>query len=95
MFLANPDVAMDTNHLERALRFIPMSRKNYLFCWSELGTEQLGILQRLLVTCWLQEITPYHYLVDVQQRVSVHPASKVEELTHRIWKVMNNHARNG
>ena len=86
MFIANPHVAMDTNHLERALRVIPMGRKNYLFCWSELGAEQLGILQSLLVTCRLQEINPYHYLVDVLQRVSMHPASKVEELTPRIWK---------
>ncbi len=86
VFLANPDVAMDTNHLERALRVIPMGRKNYLFCWSELGAEQLGILQSLLVTCRLQEINPYHYLVDVLQRVSMHPASKVAELTPRIWK---------
>jgi transposase len=86
VFLANPNVAMDTNHLERALRVIPMGRKNYLFCWSELGAEQLGILQSLLVTCRLQEINPYHYLVDVLQRVSVHPASKVAELTPRIWK---------
>ena len=86
VFLSNPDVAMDTNHLERALRVIPMGRKNYLFCWSELGAEQLGILQSLLVTCRLQEINPYHYLVDVLQRVSMHPASKVDELTPRMWK---------
>jgi len=86
VFLANPNVAMDTNHLERALRVIPMGRKNYLFCWSELGAEQLGILQSLLVTCRLQEINPYHYLVDVLQRVSIHPMSKIEELTPRIWK---------
>ncbi len=86
VFLANPNVAMDTNHLERALRVIPMGRKNYLFCWSELGAEQLGILQSLLVTCRLQEINPYHYLVDVLQRVGMHPASKVEELTPRLWK---------
>jgi hypothetical protein len=57
-----------------------------LFCWSELGAEQLGILQSLLVTCRLQEINPYHYLVDVLQRVSIHRASKVEELTPRMWK---------
>ena len=62
------------------------NRKNYLFCWSELGAELLGILQSLLVTCRLQEINPYTYLVDVLQRVSMHPASKVEELTPRIWK---------
>ena len=86
VFLSNPTVAMDTNHLERALRVIPMGRKNYLFCWTELGAEYLGILQSLLVTCRLQGVNPYTYLVDVLQRVSLHPASKVEELTPRLWK---------
>jgi len=56
------------------------------FYWSELGAEQLGILQSLLVTGRLQEINPYHYLVNVLQRVSMHPASKIAELTPRIWK---------
>jgi transposase len=86
VFLANPNVPMDTNHVERALRVIPMGRKNYLFCWSELGAEQLGILQSLMVTCRLQGINPYTYLVDVLQRISLHPASDVEALTPRVWK---------
>lgn len=85
-FLCNPHVPIDTNHLERALRVIPMGRKNYLFCWSELGAEQLGILQSLMVTCRLQGINPYHYLVDVLQRVSIHPAKDVIDLTPRVWK---------
>ena len=71
---------------ERALRVIPMGRKNYLFCWTELGAEQLGILQSLMVTCRLQGINPYTCLVDVLQRVGLHPASQVEELTPRVWK---------
>ena len=42
---------------------------------SELGAEQLGILQSLMVTCRIQGINPYHYLVDVLQSVALHPAS--------------------
>ncbi|WP_276315830.1 IS66 family transposase [Parashewanella hymeniacidonis] len=86
VFLTNPHVPLDTNHLERALRVIPMGRKNYLFCWTELGAEHLGILQSLMVTCRLQGINPYYYLVDVLQRVSQHPNSQVEELIPRKWK---------
>ena len=56
VFLSNPHVPIDTNHLERALRVIPMGRKNYLFCWTELGAEHLAILQSLMVTCRLQSI---------------------------------------
>lgn len=86
VFLSDPDVPMDTNHLERALRVIPMGRKNWMFCWTELGAKHVGIVQSLIVTCRLHGIDPYDYLVDVLQRVADHPASRVAELTPRHWK---------
>jgi len=86
VFLSDPDVPLDTNHVERALRPIPMGRRNWLFCWTEIGAKQVGIIQSLLVTCKLQSVDPYAYLVDVLQRISQHPASKVIELTPRVWK---------
>jgi transposase len=86
VFLTDPDVPMDTNHLERALRAIPMGRKNWNFCWTELGAKQVGIVQSLIVTCRLHGIDVYTYLVDVLQRIGQHPASRVAELTPRKWK---------
>lgn len=86
VFLADPSVPLDTNHVERALRRIPMGRRNWLFCWTELGAEHVGLIQSLIATCRLHDIDPYTYLVDVLQRVSIHPASRVEELTPRLWK---------
>ena len=86
VYLSDPDVPIDTNHLERALRPIPMGRKNWLFCWTELGAQQVGIIQSLLVTCKLHGVNPHIYLVDVLQRISQHPASRVIELTPRVWK---------
>ena len=44
------------------------------------------MLQSLLVTCRLQGIDPYTYLVDVLQRVSTHPDKDILELSPRIWK---------
>lgn len=86
VFLSDPDVPLDTNHLERALRVIPMGRRNWLFCWTELGAEHVGIVQSLIITCRLHGIDPYTYLVDVLQRIGEHPASQVAELTPRLWK---------
>ncbi|MHB8347993.1 MAG: IS66 family transposase [Acidiferrobacterales bacterium] len=88
VYLTDPDVPIDTNHLERALRVIPMGRKNWNFCWTELGAKQVGIMQSLIVTCRLHQIDPYDYLVDVLQRVGEHPASRVDELTPRLWKTL-------
>lgn len=86
IFLGDPQVSIDTNHLERALRVIPMGRRNWLFNWTEVGARHVGVIQSLLVTCRLQDIDPYTYLVDVLQRISLHPARGVEELTPRQWK---------
>lgn len=86
VYLDNPDVAIDTNHVERALRVIPMGRKAWLFCWTEIGAKLVGIVQSLLTTCRLHGINPSTYLIDVLQRVSEHPADRVEELTPRRWK---------
>ena len=86
VYLTDPDVPIDTNHLERALRAIPMGRKNWLFCWTELGAKHVGIMQSLIVTCRLHQIDPYDYLVDVLQRVGQPPARRADELTPRLWK---------
>jgi len=86
VFLEDPAVPMDNNHTERALRVIPMGRKNWMFCWTELGAEHVGIIQSLIVTCKMQGIDPATYLTDVLQRVAIHPAKQVEELTPRVWK---------
>ncbi|MBW8067784.1 MAG: IS66 family transposase [Ferrovum sp.] len=86
VFLNDPEVPPDTNHLERALRVIPMGKKNWNFCWTEVGAELAGVAQSLIVTCRLHDIDPYDYLVDVLQRVGQHPASEVAQLTPRLWK---------
>jgi transposase len=89
--LSDPAVPIDTNHLERALRPIPMGRKNWLFCWTEVGAEHVGKIQSLLVTGRLHGINPYTYFVDVLQRVSTTKASDVADLTPIRWKELFAH----
>jgi transposase len=86
VFLEKPEVSLDTNHLEREIRPIALGRKNWLFCWTEIGARYVGVIQSLISTCRLQGISPYTYLVDVLQRIDTHPAGRVHELTPRLWK---------
>ena len=86
VYLSDPEVPIDTNHLERALRVVPMGRRNWLFCWTEVGAKYVGIAQSLIATCRLHDIDPYTYLVDVLQRIGQHPAANVAQLTPRLWK---------
>ena len=87
VFLSDPEVPIDTNHLERALRAIPMGRKAWLFCWTEFGARHVGILQSLIVTCRLHRVDPYDYLVDVLQRVATRPVARVHELNPKAVEV--------
>jgi len=84
-FLSDAWLALDTNDLERALRVIPMGKKNWLFCTTEFGAQQVATIQTLLATCRAHEIDAYTYLVDVLQRINHHPASRINELAPRVW----------
>ena len=86
VFLEYPNVPLDTNHLERAIRPIALGRKNWMFCWTEAGAKYVGIVQSLLATCRLHGVDPYTYLVDVLQRIDSHPAKDIDSLTPRLWK---------
>lgn len=84
VFLSNPDVAIDTNRLERALRPIVMGPKSWLYRRTDVGAEETGWAQSFIATCVLHEIDPWMYLVDVRQRIDRHPFLSVEELTLRL-----------
>src|SRR5262245_53151471 len=85
-FLSIPTVPLDTNHLECEIRAIALGRRNWLFCWTEVGARYVGIVQSLLASSRLQGINPYVYFVDVLQRIDTHPAFEVHLLTPRLWK---------
>ena len=81
VFLDDPEVAIDTNHLERALRPIPLGKRNWLFTSSEVGAQRVGIIRSLLVTCRLHEVDVYTCLVDVlpaHQRTSGQPRHRTD-----------------
>ncbi len=86
VLLEYPTVPLDTNHLEREIRAIALGRRNWLFCWTEVGAQSVGIVQSLLASCRLQGVDPYVYLVDVLQRIDTQPAFEVHLLTPRLWK---------
>lgn len=85
-FLKDAWLALDTNDLERALRVIPMGKKNWLFCSTEMGARHVATIQTLLATCRAHGIDAYAYLVDVLQRINQLPANRVHELTPRQWQ---------
>lgn len=85
-FLENPDIPLDTNHVERELRGQAVGRKNWMFHVTEEGARYAAIFYSLIRSCLLVDVNPTDYLVDVLQRIDTHPSGQTELLIPRLWK---------
>lgn len=85
-YIDDPDLSIDNNAAERALRQVVIGRNNWLFAGSDVGARRAAILYSLVMTCKRHDIDMLAYLRDVLDRVSTHPAREVMELTPRGWK---------
>lgn len=86
VYLEDPNLQIDTNHVERALRPQAVGRKNWMFHVTEVGARHGAIFYSLIQSCILSGVDPTTYFIDVLQRVDTHPASEVHLLTPRLWR---------
>ncbi len=79
---------IDNNASERGEKTIAIGRGNWLFFGSEGGGATAAILFSLTETCKGLGVEPWAYLRDVLDRVSTHPASRIEELLPDRWEAI-------
>jgi transposase len=77
---------LDNGASERAFKPVAIGRKNWLFAGSDNGGETAAVLMSLCTTCKELEIDPQAYLRDVLDRISTHPARRIEELLPDQWQ---------
>jgi transposase len=77
---------LDNGASERAFKPVALGRKNWLFAGSDKGGETAAVLMSLCMTCKELEIDPQAYLRDVLDRISTHPARRIEELLPDRWQ---------
>ena len=77
---------MDNNAAERSLRGVAVGRKNWLFFGSDSGDRTAAILTSLITTCKRLHLDPLAYLRDVFDRISAHPAHRLEGLLPDRWQ---------
>jgi transposase len=82
---------IDNNPAERQLRRIAVGRANWTFAGSDRGGRAAATLYSLVATCQRHGVEPWAYLADVLERVSTHPASRVEELFPQNWAEARRH----
>jgi transposase len=65
----------------------PHNRKNWLHLGSDRGGQTAATLLSLVQSCKHLGNEPFVYLRDILDRVSTHPASRVDDLLpdRRVW----------
>jgi hypothetical protein len=85
-FLEDGEVPLDTNAIERLLRGIAVSRKNFLFVASPQGGRWAAGAYTLIESCKINGVEPYAYLKDMLTRIWTTPQSRIDTLRPRLWK---------
>jgi transposase len=90
-FLDDGRIEIDSNTVERTMRPIALSRKNFLFAGSDEGAESWAVLATLIETCKLHRVNPTAYMADILTKlVNGWPNNRLAELTPWAWKAANN-----
>jgi len=77
---------LDNGACERAFKPVAIGRRNWLFAGSDKGGQTAAVLMSLCTTCKNLGIDPQAYLRDVLDRISTHPARRIEELLPDRWQ---------
>lgn len=84
-FLGNPDLEIDNNGAERAIKDFVLSRKNFLFIGSDRAGKAMAINLSFAVSCKRNGINPVAYLTDVFTRINSMKTSELDELLPDRW----------
>jgi len=77
---------MTNNAVERAIRPLAMTRKNYLFAGSDSGGVRAAAMYTLIESAKMSSLDPEAYLRDVLARIADHPINRIGDLLPWNWK---------
>lgn len=83
-FLEDPQLTLDNNAAERAMRHVVLGRRNWTFAGSAEGGRRAAKIYSIVATCHQHGLDPFAYLRDVIDRLprGHDPAT----LTPAVWK---------
>jgi hypothetical protein len=76
LFLTDPEVPLDNNWSERAVKLVALLRNNSLYAGGEDGAVRLSTMFTLIHTCRLIGVDSYDYLVWALTRLVPHPDNR-------------------
>jgi transposase len=89
-FCDDPDIPIDNNRTERALRAVAIGRRNWTFFGSDAGGHTAAVLLSFIGTCRLIGVEPYAWFSDVLARIGQgFPVNRLVELLPHRWQLVS------
>lgn len=88
-YLDDPDLAIDNNAAEQAVRAVALGRKNWLFFGSDRGGRVAAIHFSLIASARRHNLDPFAYLKDLPAHIPTHPNRQIHELFPDHWKALD------
>lgn len=86
VYLTHPEIEIDSNWCENALRPLALGRRNWLHIGSADAGPKMAAIASILETCHRLQINARKYLGDVIPRLPEWPINRVAELTPAAWR---------
>ncbi len=86
---------LDNGACACAFKPVALGRKNWLFAGSDQGGQTAAVLMSLCTTCKNLGIDPQAYLRDGLDRISTHPAKRIDELLPDRWQELHQAGADG
>ncbi len=84
-FLKNPDIAIDNNESERAIKCWVLVRKNSLFAGSDEGAKSIAVHLSFIATAKRNGINPVDWYADVLSRINGMKTNELQQLLPQNW----------
>ena len=84
-FVEDPQLRIDNNPSELALRHLVLGRKNWLFVGSDTGGETTATIVSLIASARLHHVEPWEYFRCLCRLLPIWPVTRVLELSPRDW----------
>ena len=76
---------MTNNAVERAIRPLALTRKNYLFAGSDSGGVRAAAMYTIIESAKMTGLDPEAYLRDILARIADHPINRIDALLQWNW----------
>src|SRR5258706_11472580 len=92
VYLKEPEIEIDNNLVENAIRPTALGKKNWLFFGHADAGERSAIIYSIIESCRRHDIEPYTYLRDVLTRLPTMTNRQIKDIVPKAWAATRNSA---